>query len=118
MRELCLRLLEAISESLGLEKDYINKALGKHSQYLLVNYYPKCPEPELTYGLPAHADGSVITILLQDEMAGLQVLKDGKWIPVKTIPNTFTVNIGDAMQVIAHRFAISIYKHLFCVERH
>ena len=50
------------------------------------------------YGLPAHADVSVITILLQDEMTGLQVLKDGKWVPIKAIPNTFTVNIGDAMQ--------------------
>ena len=100
VRELCLRLLEAISESLGLEKDYMDKALGKHGQHMAINYYPRCPQPELTYGLPGHADPNAITILLQDEVAGLQVLKDGKWVSVNPIPNTFTVNIGDQIQVI------------------
>ncbi|CAI8607771.1 unnamed protein product [Vicia faba] len=102
LRNLALRLLEAISESLGLEKDYINKALGKHGQHMAINYYPPCPEPELTYGLPAHADPNVITILLQNDVVGLQVLKDGKWITINPVPNTFIVNIGDQIQVISN----------------
>jgi len=100
LRRLALRLLEAISESLGLENDYINKALGKHGQHMAINYYPPCPEPDLTYGLPAHADPNVITILLQNDVAGLQVLKDGKWVTINPVPNTFIVNIGDQIQVI------------------
>lgn len=103
-RGLALRLLEAISESLGLEKDYINKALGKHGQHMAINYYPPCPQPELTYGLPSHADPNAITILLQDDAPGLQVLKDGKWLAVSPISNTFIVNIGDQMQVIIRAF--------------
>ncbi|KAI9076795.1 hypothetical protein K1719_028728 [Acacia pycnantha] len=102
MRELSLRLLEAISESLGLEKDYINKALGQHGQHMAINYYPPCPEPELTYGLPGHADPNVITLLLQDDVPGLQVLNDGKWLAVNPVPNTFTVNVGDQIQVISN----------------
>ncbi|TKY61188.1 Hyoscyamine 6-dioxygenase [Spatholobus suberectus] len=102
MRGLSLRLLEAISESLGLEKDYIDKALGKHGQHMAINYYPPCPEPELTLGLPGHADPNAITILLQDDVPGLQVLKDGKWVAVNPIPNTFTVNIGDQIQVLSN----------------
>ncbi|WJX86691.1 Protein DMR6-LIKE OXYGENASE 2 [Trifolium repens] len=102
LRKLALRLLEAISESLGLEKDYINKALGKHGQHMAINYYPPCPEPELTYGLPAHTDPNVITILLQNDVVGLQVLKDGKWITINPVPNTFIVNIGDQIQVISN----------------
>ncbi|XVE73613.1 hypothetical protein DITRI_Ditri11bG0132900 [Diplodiscus trichospermus] len=101
-RGLALRLLEAISESLGLERDYINSALGKHAQHMAINYYPPCPEPELTYGLPGHADPNVITILLQDDVPGLQVLKHGKWIAVNPIPYTFIVNIGDQMQVLSN----------------
>ncbi|XP_031251173.1 protein DMR6-LIKE OXYGENASE 2-like [Pistacia vera] len=101
-RGLALRLLEAISESLGLERDYINKALGKHGQHMAINYYPPCPQPELTYGLPGHADPNLITILLQDNVPGLQVLKDGKWLAVPPISNTFIVNIGDQMQVISN----------------
>lgn len=100
VRGLSLKLVEAISESLGLERNYIDKALGKHGQHMAINYYPPCPEPELTYGLPAHTDPNVITILLQNDVAGLQVLKDEKWVTVNPVPNTFIVNIGDQIQVI------------------
>lgn len=99
MRGLSLKLLEGISESLGLERDYIEKALGKHGQHMAVNYYPPCPEPELTYGLPPHADPNAITILLQNEVPGLQVLHQGNWLSVNPVPNTFIVNIGDQIQV-------------------
>lgn len=107
VRALVLRLLEAISESLGLERDHISNRLGTHAQHMAFNYYPPCPEPELTYGLPGHKDPTAITVLLQDQVSGLQVFKDDKWVSVYPIPNTFFVNIGDQMQVR------SIYNPLF-----
>ncbi|KAI3439768.1 DIOX_N domain-containing protein [Psidium guajava] len=64
VRELVLKLLEAISESLRLDRDYISKNLGKHGQHMAMNYYPPCPQPELTYGLPGHTDPNLIAILL------------------------------------------------------
>ncbi|KAA8525067.1 hypothetical protein F0562_007069 [Nyssa sinensis] len=102
VRRLVLTLLEAISESLVLDRDYINKKLGKHAQHMAMNYYPPCPQPELTYGLPGHTDPNLITILLQDDVPGLQVLTDAKWVAVNPIPNTFIVNIGDQMQVLSN----------------
>lgn len=102
VRGLVLRLLEAISESLGLQKDYIEKKLSKHGQHMALNYYPPCPQPELTYGLPGHTDPNLITILLQDDVPGLQVLRNGKWVAVNPIPNTFIINIGDQMQVLSN----------------
>lgn len=99
VRGLVLRLLEAISESLGLQADNIAKCLGKHGQHMALNYYPPCPQPELTYGLPGHTDPNLITVLLQDDVPGLQVLRNSKWLAVNPIPNTFIVNIGDQMQV-------------------
>ncbi|KAH7510666.1 hypothetical protein FEM48_ZijujUnG0101900 [Ziziphus jujuba var. spinosa] len=57
---------------------------------------------KVTYGLPPHDDPNVITLLLQDDVPGLQVLKDGKWVSVQPIPNTFIVNIGDQIQVISN----------------
>eukprot|EP00253_Pinus_taeda_P031080 PITA_31080 len=102
VRVLALRLLEAISESLGLEADFLDKALGKHEQHMAINYYPKCPNPELTFGLPAHSDPTVLTLLLQDEVPGLQVFNNGHWISVNPIPNSFVVNIGDQLQVLSN----------------
>ncbi|KAG4937983.1 hypothetical protein AAZX31_16G016000 [Glycine max] len=118
MRGLSLKLLEAISESLGLEKDYIDKALGKHGQHMAINYYPPCPEPELTYGLPAHADPNAITILLQNQVPGLQVLHDGKWLTVNPVPNTFIVNIADQIQVISNdRYKSVLHRALVNCEK-
>lgn len=100
VRQLGYRLQELIAESLGLEKDYIKDVLGEQGQHMAVNFYPPCPEPELTYGLPGHTDPNALTILLQDlQVSGLQVLKDGKWVAVKPHPNAFVINIGDQLQV-------------------
>lgn len=110
VRELGLRIQEYISESLGLEKDYIKNVLGEQGQHMAVNYYPPCPEPELTYGLPGHTDPNALTILLQDlQVAGLQVLKDGKWLAVSPQPNAFVINIGDQLQVILTNYYLFYY---------
>jgi hypothetical protein len=70
---------------------------------MAVNFYPPCPEPELTFGLPGHTDPNALTILLQDQsVAGLQVLKDGKWVAVNPHPDAFVINIGDQLQVNTH----------------
>ncbi|KAJ8632472.1 hypothetical protein MRB53_025808 [Persea americana] len=108
VRGLVLKLLEVISESLGLEKGYMDKALSKQAQHMAINYYPPCPQPELTYGLPGHKDPNALTVLLQDQVPGLQVLFGGKWVTVKPIPGTFVVNIGDQIQVLSN----GIYKSI------
>ena len=65
-----------------------------------MNYYPPCPQPELVMGLNTHSDAAALTILLQiNEMKGLQIRKDGRWIPIKPLPNAFIVNIGDILEV-------------------
>lgn len=103
VRELGFRLEEAISESLGLEKDVLRKILGEQGQHMAINFYPPCPEPELTYGLPAHTDPNALTILLQDlDVEGLNVLKDGRWISVKPHPDAFVINIGDQLQALSN----------------
>lgn len=99
VRKLVLRILEAISESLGLEKEYLSNALGSHGQHMAINYYPPCPQPELTYGLPGHKDPNVITVLLQDEVPGLQVLRNEKWVAVNPDRDALLINLGDQMQV-------------------
>ncbi|RWW46162.1 hypothetical protein BHE74_00047895 [Ensete ventricosum] len=103
VRQLGLRLLGAISLSLGLEEDCLVKALGEQGQHMAINYYPKCPQPQLTYGLPAHTDPNALTILLPDpDVAGLQVLKDGRWIAVDPLAHAFVINIGDQLQALTN----------------
>ncbi|KAK4476529.1 hypothetical protein RD792_015685 [Penstemon davidsonii] len=103
VRQLGFRLEEAISESLNLDKDSVKNVLGEQGQHMAINYYPACPEPELTYGLPAHTDPNALTILLQDlQVSGLQVLKDGKWLAIKPHPDAFVINLGDQLQALSN----------------
>ena len=42
-----------------------------------------------------------MTILLQvNEVEGLQIRKDVRWVPVEPLPNAFIINIGDIMEVL------------------
>ena len=50
--------------------------------------------------MPDHNDLGSIMVLLQGEgVIGLQVIKDGKWIPVDPVPNAFIVNLANQIQV-------------------
>jgi len=101
VRELSLRILQLISEGLGLQHGYFDDELTK-SQTLIVNHYPPCPDPSLTLGLPTHGDPILITILLQGDVYGLQVFKDGQWIGIEPLPNAFVVNMGYQLQVVSN----------------
>ncbi|XP_020570869.1 protein DMR6-LIKE OXYGENASE 2-like [Phalaenopsis equestris] len=104
VRQLGKALLNAIWESLGLEENDMEVALSLKScfQILVVNLYPPCPKPELAMGLPAHSDHGLLTILMQNDTDGLQVLRHGKWHCVKPLPNSFVVNLGDHMEIISN----------------
>ncbi|KAH7655734.1 Flavonol synthase protein [Dioscorea alata] len=94
-------LLEILSEGLGLEKQVLKESVGGDGlEYLLkINYYPKCPRPDLALGVVAHTDMSAITILVPNEVPGLQVFKDDHWFDAKYVPNALVVHIGDQIEV-------------------
>ncbi|CAN1804523.1 Flavanone 3-dioxygenase 2 [Linum perenne] len=99
VRELSLWVLEMLSEGLGLELGYFGDGLAQ-VQMMSINNYPPCPNPRLTLGVPKHSDASLLTVLLQGKVNGLQVLlKDGKWVGVQPLPNALVVNIGNVLQV-------------------
>ncbi|KAH9626899.1 hypothetical protein KSS87_002299 [Heliosperma pusillum] len=99
-RELGSRLIELISEGLGLENGYFAEELSQEP-VLVVNHYPPCPDPSLTLAAGKHCDPNLITILLQD-VPGLQFVNNGERISVEPIPYAFVVNIGLQLQIISN----------------
>jgi isopenicillin N synthase-like dioxygenase len=102
IEKLARELLELLTEGLGLERDRFNHYVEKERMMSMrFNLYPPCPQPELAIGLRAHTDPHLLTILHQDEVAGLQVFIDEQWVTVKPLPDCFVVNVGDLFQVPA-----------------
>ncbi|KAL2469749.1 1-aminocyclopropane-1-carboxylate oxidase1 [Abeliophyllum distichum] len=66
------------------------------------HYYPACPEPELTLGASKHTDDAFLTVVLQDQIGGLQVFINDKWINIPPVPGALVVNIGDLLQLISN----------------
>ncbi|PON84992.1 Oxoglutarate/iron-dependent dioxygenase [Trema orientale] len=103
LENIAKKILDFMGKALGMEPKHMSEFLGEGWQAMRINYYPPCPQPELVIGLNPHSDGVGLTILLQvNEMEGLQIKKDGIWIPVKPLPNAFIVNIGDMLEIMTN----------------
>ncbi|XP_071724448.1 protein LATERAL BRANCHING OXIDOREDUCTASE 1-like [Rutidosis leptorrhynchoides] len=97
-------LLKAMARSLELED---NSFLIQYGDEAIMtsrfNLYPPCPKPDRVIGCKPHADGSAITILLQDkEVEGLQFLKDDQWFTAPIVPEALLVNIGDQIEIMSN----------------
>lgn len=104
MRSVGDKLFEYLSLGLGVEGNALKEAAGGEKlEYLLkINYYPPCPRPDLTLGVGAHNDLCTLTILMPNEVPGLQVYKDDRWFDAKYIPGALVIHIGDQIQILSN----------------
>ncbi|RWW33572.1 hypothetical protein GW17_00001713 [Ensete ventricosum] len=106
VRKLCRRVMRALSLGLGLDADRLQRALGGDDEgvCIRVNFYPRCPRPDLALGLSPHSDPGGMTVLLADDhVHGLQIRKDGVWITAHPLPNALIINVGDQIQYVRTR---------------
>ena len=102
LRKLGLKIIELMAQALNIEGNEIRELINDEEirQTMRMNYYPPCPQPDKVIGLNAHSDIGTLTILLQvNEMEGLQIKKDGLWLPVSPLPNAFIINLGNVWEV-------------------
>ncbi|OAY76381.1 Gibberellin 3-beta-dioxygenase 1 [Ananas comosus] len=122
MRDLAGRLLQLMLLSLGLAEEDVNWAgptgeFGDMSTVIQLNSYPACPDPDRAMGLAAHTDSSLFTILFQNRVSGLQVLRPtgragpAQWVTVRPIPGAFVVNVGDLLHILSNgRFKSVVHR--------
>ncbi|EOY06000.1 2-oxoglutarate and Fe(II)-dependent oxygenase superfamily protein, putative [Theobroma cacao] len=102
IRKLGETLFELLSEALGLQADHLVSLGFAKGCSIVCHYYPACPQPELTLGARKHADPGLLTVLLQNEINGLQVLREGQWFDVHPVRGGLVVNIGDLLQIVSN----------------
>ncbi|KAL4386935.1 hypothetical protein GQ457_09G003400 [Hibiscus cannabinus] len=109
VKNLAMRTLDYMAKALKMDGEEMREMFYDGVQSIRMNYYPPCPQPDMTIGFSPHSDADALTILFQlDETEGLQVRKDGNWVPIKPLPNAFVVNIGDIMEILSNGIYRSI----------
>jgi isopenicillin N synthase-like dioxygenase len=101
---LARRLVRVVALALGAPVDALDPYFARPTTFLRLLYYPpQAPQsPADLFGSAPHTDYGFITILLQDDVGGLQVRNvAGEWIDAPYRPGAFVMNTGD----ILHRWS-------------
>jgi len=123
------RVLSVISVSLGLPCDGLQAHFDpEHTSFLRLNYYPRCPIPARPrgagcaadgyLGVNHHTDAGALTLLLQDDVPGLETFYRGRWKLVEPRADALVVNLGDMVQVWSNdRYRAPLHRVVVHPER-
>ncbi|KAJ7954313.1 1-aminocyclopropane-1-carboxylate oxidase like 2 [Quillaja saponaria] len=92
-------LMGLLSEGLGLNSESLKDMCCLKRRVILGQYYPYCPQPDLTVWNATHTDPGVLTVLQQDHIGGLQVKCSEGWVDLKPTLGALVINIGDLIRV-------------------
>lgn len=100
-------LLRIMSLSLGLDETHVERVFGdRPSPYLKLIRYPQTRAGG--QGVGVHKDSGFLTLLLQDENAGLEAqANDDRWHRVDPIADSLVVNTGELLQLLTHNYFIA-----------
>lgn len=104
---------------LGLEANTLDSEFSEYTSWMRLNYYPPCQDQSVVdesfgnkepdtqkdgvFSINRHTDAGALTVLYHrpSDPASLQVFSRRlqKFVRVAPVPGSFTINVGDAMQV-------------------
>ena len=101
------QLLRLMSLALGLDEAHIERVFGAQpAPYLKLIRYPRTRAG--AQGVGTHKDSGFLTLLLQDEQAGLEAqANDDSWYRVDPLPGSLVVNTGELLQLVTHNYFIA-----------
>ncbi|XP_068646354.1 1-aminocyclopropane-1-carboxylate oxidase homolog 11-like [Aristolochia californica] len=95
-------LFEIISEMLGLRRDRLKAAKCTEEMTVGCHYYFPAPDSQPIIGNVSHCDPSFLTVLLQDQLGGLQFLHQQTWVDIPPLHGALLVNTGVLLQLITN----------------
>lgn len=92
-------VLKAMALGLQLQENFFTQYFNDHVTVLRMIHYPPRPNESHENGAGAHTDYGCITLLLQDDVGGLEVqATNGNWVKAEPLEGSLVINIGDLMQ--------------------
>ncbi len=96
---LAMEILDLLIAELGVNPSHFDVFKTEAEGVLRANLYHRSESTEQVLGLDPHMDGGLLTILLQDDISGLEVVKDGQWVRVMPHKHALCINMADMLQV-------------------
>jgi isopenicillin N synthase-like dioxygenase len=95
-------IMKVLALTLDLEESWFDEFVEGAVATMRLLHYPSQPPDspaKLTRGIGAHTDFGTITLLLQGDVAGLQVYDHDtkEWLDVTPTPGAFVINLGNLM---------------------
>jgi isopenicillin N synthase-like dioxygenase len=105
LSDLTETLLGAFMQALELPADALQHtiAAGPYQHMKLIRY-PGQQASSSKQGVGAHKDPGYLTLVLQGEQSGLEVLTDEGWIGAAPLPGAFVVNIGELLELASNGY--------------
>ncbi|MFC8967957.1 isopenicillin N synthase family dioxygenase [Streptomyces sp. NPDC057094] len=103
------RLLRELLTAIGAPAGFYDPVFGDHAHpHLKLVRYPGSASDGADQGVGAHKDYGFLTLLLQDQVGGLQVQRaDGLFHEVPPLPGAFVVNLGELLEVATDGYLLA-----------
>lgn len=108
MSRVAEELLRAIAVTLSLPENHFDEPFAGSPAWMakLIHYVGGVVDAAGDQGVGSHADYGFVTLLLQDQVGGLEVMPPGakEWITVQPVPGALVVNLGEMLEVATEGF--------------
>ena len=92
--------LRALALGLGLPMSHFDSVVlprgDPHAK--IIRYPPQPAHADTDQGVGLHHDSGLVSFVLQDDVGGLQVLKDGALVDATPLPHSYVMNLGEMLQ--------------------
>jgi isopenicillin N synthase-like dioxygenase len=115
------QVLSLMAQGLGLDADYFRRQFTADPTVLFrIFRYPPDEAAREGWGVGAHTDYGLLTLLQQDAVGGLQVLNRDRWLDVPPLAGSLVCNVGDMLERLTNgRYLSALHraKNLSARER-
>ncbi|HVY65596.1 MAG TPA: 2-oxoglutarate and iron-dependent oxygenase domain-containing protein [Gammaproteobacteria bacterium] len=93
-------VLRALALGLGLQMNHFDSVVlprgDPHAK--IIRYPPQPAHANTDQGVGLHHDSGLVSFVLQDDVGGLQVLREGTLVDATPLPHSYVMNLGEMLQ--------------------